>query len=238
MISDIKQITSRTNLIEEYPIFRSNTSQIWKGLRCVFSKGWSPKNILDIGAYDGSFALFCKKTWPDCNVYSVEPNPAAQDAYGINVSGSTGCYLIKGALNYFDQKKFLNFRDEFSYDSDLSFYPIENALENVFYDGRNYTLSDLFKIMNYKVDIIKINCCGGELDLISRPDQMALLSTAKYICGVTWSTASTLGLHWGKPARGRKKESPFIESMLTYTPHNIKTFVKPSLDNVFFLAQV
>jgi len=50
-------------------------SMIW-GLRTMVARGFSPRTIIDIGAYEGDWSVTAKDIWPDSKIIMVEPNLA------------------------------------------------------------------------------------------------------------------------------------------------------------------
>ena len=68
------------------------------------------------------------------------------------------------------------------YDSDLTYAGRTEKHFEV--DTRHYTLKELLGFAEF--DAVKINCCGGEHDLINRPSEIHGLSGVKYVMGATW----------------------------------------------------
>ena len=171
--------------VHEYPIFGTDGDQKWN--HTFFPAGETLHNVLDIGSYDASFAKACVERWPHCRVWSVEPNPFLHYHYN-DLEGIT---LIDGALSYNRAKNVMNIRgtveedgeifDNF-YDSDLTYAGRTEKHFEV--NTRHYTLTELLDFADF--DAVKINCCGGEHDLINRPSEFQGLSNVKYIMGATW----------------------------------------------------
>ena len=46
------------------------------GLLNLRANGFSPKVVLDIGAYQGEWTMLCKRIWPGCSVLMLEAAPA------------------------------------------------------------------------------------------------------------------------------------------------------------------
>lgn len=171
--------------VHEYPIFGTDGKQKWN--HTFFPAGETLHNILDIGGYDASFAKSCVERWPHCRVWSVEPNPFLHYHY----NDLENVVLLDGALSYYPSKNVINIRgmteedgeifDNF-YESDLSYNP--RTEKNFEINTRHYTLTELLGFADF--DAVKINCCGGEHDLINRPSEFRGLSNVKYIMGATW----------------------------------------------------
>ena len=68
------------------------------------------------------------------------------------------------------------------YESDLTYSG--RTEKNFEVDTNHYTLHQLLELAEF--DVVKINCCGGEHDLINRPHEFHGLSGVKYIMGATW----------------------------------------------------
>jgi FkbM family methyltransferase len=171
--------------VREYPIFGTDGEQKWNHTH--FPADEIVHNVLDIGGYDASFAKACVERWPDCQVWAVEPNPFLHYHYN-DLKNIT---LVDGALSYHEDKNVMNIRgaveedgevfDNF-YESDLTYAGRTEKHFEV--DTRHYTLTELLGLADF--DVVKINCCGGEHDLINRPSEFHGLSSVKYIMGATW----------------------------------------------------
>src|SRR5665811_1980087 len=46
------------------------------GLESLSARGFSPRTIVDIGAYEGGWSKMAKGTWPNCQIIMFEPNKA------------------------------------------------------------------------------------------------------------------------------------------------------------------
>lgn len=44
------------------------------GLRSVAGRGFAPKCIVDVGAYEGAWSKMAKSVWPESNLFMFEPN--------------------------------------------------------------------------------------------------------------------------------------------------------------------
>src|SRR5579863_10751470 len=54
---------------------RLNLPEIPVALANLKSRGFSPRTIFDVGAYQGEFALECLKLWPEATIACFEPLP-------------------------------------------------------------------------------------------------------------------------------------------------------------------
>jgi len=171
--------------VREYPIFGTDGEQKWNHTQ--FPADEIVHKVLDIGSYDASFAKACVERWPDCQVWAVEPNPFLHYHYD-DLKNIT---LVDGALSYHEDKNVMNIRgvveedgevfDNF-YESDLTYSG--RTEKNFEVNTDHYTLHQLLDLAEF--DVVKINCCGGEHDLINRPSEFHGLSSVKYIMGATW----------------------------------------------------
>ena len=44
-------------------------------LKAISSRGFSPKMVVDVGAYKGDWSAMVKSIWPHCDLVMIEPNP-------------------------------------------------------------------------------------------------------------------------------------------------------------------
>lgn len=44
------------------------------GLRSIANRGFAPKSIVDVGAYEGAWSKMAKSIWPESNLFMFEPN--------------------------------------------------------------------------------------------------------------------------------------------------------------------
>jgi FkbM family methyltransferase len=49
------------------------------GLRSVASRGFAPKCIVDVGAYEGEWSKLAKSIWPESNLFMFEPNSSKKE---------------------------------------------------------------------------------------------------------------------------------------------------------------
>lgn len=172
-------------MTEDYPIFYNGTDSPWNEAYCLFPDGFTPKVILDIGAYDGTFAARCKSLWPDCKIFSLEPDIQNVTDYKVKTNHHPDCNIINGYFGYYD-KGYFNILDVSRSDCAISWFPIGRESYKITKELKRYTLLDLFQLVNDEIDVIKINCCGAEFDLLKNSQDLLLLQQVSYICGVTW----------------------------------------------------
>jgi FkbM family methyltransferase len=47
---------------------------MWRGLESLCARGFSPRTIIDVGAYEGGWSVTAKQIWPRCKIFMIEPN--------------------------------------------------------------------------------------------------------------------------------------------------------------------
>lgn len=60
---------------QNYAYRLANAPNQQLGLRALSTQGFSPKNVVDVGAYEGEWTLMVKKIWPSSSITMIEPNP-------------------------------------------------------------------------------------------------------------------------------------------------------------------
>ena len=124
-------------------------------------KNFSPKKILDIGAYKGEWTRNAKKIFPDSSFFLIEANKDLEDFlkltgenYKVSVLGSENNKII----NYFKCKNFPHptGNSVFKEKSKFIFEPEERKTDK---------LDSIFK--NDEIfDLIKMDVQGSELEII------------------------------------------------------------------------
>lgn len=144
------------------------------------SRGFFPKNVLDIGANVGNFSLQCKQLWPIfTNFYLIEPNEECK----FNLS-MTRFNVFMELLGDEDGKEVIFYKTrDFVKGTGNSMYK-ENTVHytpgHVIEEKRKLTTLDtLFKDKNVKFDFAKLDTQGSELDILKGGNKT--LSTCKYI---------------------------------------------------------
>lgn len=172
-------------MTEDYPIFYNDTVSKWNDIYCTFPKSFSPKVILDIGAYDGTFAVRCKEEWPKCKIFSLEIDSQNIIEYQEKTKSYSDCHIIEGYFGYYN-KNYFNVLEPSRFDCSVSWFPVGRESGIIDQQTKRYTFSDLFTYINEEIDVVKINCCGAEFDLLKNQQELKLLQDVKYICGATW----------------------------------------------------
>jgi len=62
------------NEFEKYAFLYANAPSQENRLRWIAAKGFSPRVILDVGAYRGDWSRMAKAIWPEASIIMIEPN--------------------------------------------------------------------------------------------------------------------------------------------------------------------
>jgi FkbM family methyltransferase len=63
----------------------------------AMAKRFSPKTVIDVGAFEGDWSRMARRTWPDSRILMVEPNLAKQTRLGVvasDLNASVFCELL------------------------------------------------------------------------------------------------------------------------------------------------
>lgn len=131
---------------------------------------FNPTAVLDIGAFQGEFAVMSRRLWPDAHITMVEPLDRQKEALQ-NVALELGNTEYKQALlgedervvdfHYIDVDKYPNLNQTGSskYKENTK-YPFETT------QMQQTTLDYLLKDDPHKYDLLKMDVQGAELDVL------------------------------------------------------------------------
>tara|TARA_R110000824_G_C15042188_1_gene660521 strand:- start:42 stop:830 length:789 start_codon:yes stop_codon:yes gene_type:complete len=165
----------------DYPVWHAGDGS-WPYTQWKFEKEFKPGVILDIGGCIGAFSVIAKRRFPDCRPIVLEPVQENRDLCELNlrnVDPDENWQVINAVLNYFPEKaQFINSTDCSGGGivvSGQEFKKIENGADarySAYHDfsAINFTLAELVEIAGGRVDILKMDCEGGENGLIVNPD--------------------------------------------------------------------
>lgn len=148
----------------------------WERLVHLWGLGFSPRTILDIGAYHGGWSVLARAIWSEAEVLSIEANPDCAphlERHGQN-------FMIATLSNTAEKKIFWNCADVTSGEGN-SLYK-ENSLQPFTQSVVDTQTLDALAL-GKTFDFIKIDCQGAELLIIKggervvREAQMVLLET-------------------------------------------------------------
>jgi FkbM family methyltransferase len=54
----------------------ANAPNMEFGLRELARRGYSPRTVIDVGAFEGDWSAIVRKIWPQCAITMIEPNPS------------------------------------------------------------------------------------------------------------------------------------------------------------------
>lgn len=173
-----------------YPIFRSG-QPTWPYAEWTAKEDWKPEVVVDVGGCIGAFSVISKRLWPDSYVITLEPDKENFEMCEANLRhqcGDDGSWKVyDAALNYYPEKnKFLKSISTsgggFLIDSDK----IPNNRNYSLQENSTFTSLTLRQILeltpNGKIDILKLDCEGGENGLVFS-EEVELLKDIPYIVG-------------------------------------------------------
>ena len=130
------------------------------GLEIMAARGFAPRTVIDVGAYEGGWSIIAKKIWPACNLTMIEPNRAKHSKLGevaLNLDGDLFDDLL-GARNG-EEVRFNVMGTGSSVMSERS--PIDRVVE-----VRKLTALDSLPINFEPPSFIKIDAQGYELEIL------------------------------------------------------------------------
>ncbi len=124
-----------------------------------------PQKVIDIGANRGEFSLFIKKTHPHCLIHQIEANPLLEPLLKETTIPYTIATLSdkKEIKNLFVQKENILATGASYYKETTSWYEQGKYFE---IPTQTMLLDELNIFSNQKIDLVKIDCQGAELDII------------------------------------------------------------------------
>jgi FkbM family methyltransferase len=120
----------------------------------------SIKKVLDIGANQGLFVLVARKKFPKATIHAYEPNNNLNENISFNCEQLNSNYFEE-AIMPFDCKVELAFSS-----SDLA----TQALPNPIGHSTGISLTKAIERLGGKVDLVKMDCEGGEWCLLDLPN--------------------------------------------------------------------
>jgi FkbM family methyltransferase len=125
----------------------------------------NPKRVIDIGANKGEFSLPIKSKFPDCSIELVEANPLLEPLLqktGLNYTIAT-LSDKKEVKSLFVEKENILATGASYYKENTDWYAAGKYFE---IPTETQTLDYLNLFESEKIDLIKIDCQGAELDII------------------------------------------------------------------------
>jgi FkbM family methyltransferase len=143
-----------------------------------------PKIALDIGGHLGSFTVRLKKLVPEARVFAVEPTPESAALFRQNVADFADVTIVERAIAYSPDKNVLV--ESAANSGGAKVLTEAEALRGVAPGSARPSLHDVFWVSGRvetttleallaaehlgDVDLVKLDCEGGELDLLAHMD--------------------------------------------------------------------
>jgi FkbM family methyltransferase len=143
-------------------------------------RGFTPTNLIDIGANKGAFSLRCKQIWPfTTNFHLIEADEDNQ--FYLSTTGFSIYNTLLGdedgkIVTFYKTKDSLGCTGNSYYREKTIHYTDDHVIK---VNKKMITLDTLFKDKEIKFDFAKLDTQGSELDIL-RGGQKTL-STCKYI---------------------------------------------------------
>lgn len=128
-------------------------------------KGYDIKEIIDVGAHLGKFALKCRELWPNSNIQMFEANPNSEDTLKtLNIPYTIALLTdeIGKEYSYYLTKKWLLSSGNSIYKENTEDFDDSNLIE---YKLISNTLDNLLSNVN-KIDLLKLDTQGSELNIL------------------------------------------------------------------------
>lgn len=145
--------------IRNSQLIKNRNEGHFKRLTFYKNKGINFRNILDIGAYNGSWTLLVKNIFPKANVLMVEANADKEQ-----ILKKIGNYKI--ALLSSEENKEVNYYKSTSEDASGNSIYLEKTIYQFIPEKRTTTTLKLILPKDAHYDLIKMDVQGSELDII------------------------------------------------------------------------
>ena len=158
ILEKLKRESTR-KYIRNSQLIKSRNEGHFKRLRFYKSKGINFKNVLDIGACNGSWSLLVKSIFPGVNILMLEANNDKE-----HILKKIGNYKI--ALLSSEANKEVNYYKSLSDDASGNSIYLENTNYKFIPEKRITTTLKLIVPKDVNYDLIKMDVQGSELDII------------------------------------------------------------------------
>ena len=130
------------------------------GLRSLSARGFSPRTIVDIGAYEGGWSKMAKETWPECGILMFEPNKA-KTAILTQLAKDLNCRVFDHLLGAEDGSKVA-----FNVMETGSSIMAERSCVTREVEFRTLTTLDSLRLQLEEPALLKIDAQGYELEIL------------------------------------------------------------------------
>ena len=158
ILEKLKRESTR-KYIRNSQLIKSRNEGHFKRLRFHKNKGINFKNVLDIGACNGSWSLLVKSIFPGVNILMLEANNDKE-----HILKKIGNYKI--ALLSSEANKEVNYYKSLSDDASGNSIYLENTNYKFIPEKRITTTLKLIVPKDINYDLIKMDVQGSELDII------------------------------------------------------------------------
>lgn len=140
--------------------------------------------VLDIGSHIGTFALYALTNYPEWKIVGVEPHPDNFSLTEMNLLSFSNHDAVYGYVGYEENLYLMSSK----YSSASHFMTSQHTgTEQEFTmsedQPKKYTVEDLLAMFEYpRFDALKIDCEGGEFDIIANISD-EVLAQISYISG-------------------------------------------------------
>jgi FkbM family methyltransferase len=137
-------------------------------LRAISSRGFSPKVVVDVGAYKGEWSRMVKSIWPDCHIIMIEPNLEQRESLQ-SIAAHLSATLYTNLLGAEDGQE-VKFH---IMGSGSSVFPERSDVPRTTETRQLRTLNSILGA-HEPADLLKIDAQGYELQILAGADKILL----------------------------------------------------------------
>jgi len=143
-----------------------------------------PSIIVDVGAHIGVFSVYAKHLWPECRIWAFEPWEENFDLLAQNTHNLLGVTVYQEAVTSARSTEGNN----------LVFYSSPKSMGDFHNTGRGQidergespvkyrTIKDILNETG-EIDILKLDCEGAEIEILSDLHKLGMANQVKYVTG-------------------------------------------------------
>lgn len=127
------------------------------------SKKFTPNNVLDIGAHQGNFSMFCQNLWKDVDCFMLEGNENCEEY--LEKLPFSHCIVLLSDSNK-EVTLYLNPKNPKCTGTSYMKENTKHYNSSIEVKKQTFTLDEVVEEVGKTFDLIKIDTQGSELDII------------------------------------------------------------------------